>query len=113
MTDRTSKGPDPVWLRVDVDEADRQPRPDRRLTPSSALGGDGRQVDDGVQLAVSQLAGDAVHPGGGDLRAPLLERGRADGAREFVGQRNLAVTANTYTHVLVSEAELDYAELLR
>jgi integrase len=32
---------------------------------------------------------------------------------EFVGQRNLAVTANTYTHVLLDEAELDYAELLR
>jgi integrase len=31
---------------------------------------------------------------------------------EFVGQRNLAVTANTYTHVLVDETELDYAELL-
>ena len=31
---------------------------------------------------------------------------------EHVGQRNLAVTANTYTHVLVDEAELDYAELL-
>jgi hypothetical protein len=31
---------------------------------------------------------------------------------EFVGQCNLAVTANAYTHVLVDEAELDYAELL-
>lgn len=31
---------------------------------------------------------------------------------EQVGQRNLAVTANTYTHVLVSEAEVDYATLL-
>jgi integrase len=31
---------------------------------------------------------------------------------EFVGQRNLAVTANTYTHVLVDEAELHYAGLL-
>jgi len=31
---------------------------------------------------------------------------------ELVGQRNLAVTANTYTHVLTDEAELDYAELL-
>jgi hypothetical protein len=29
----------------------------------------------------------------------------------FVGQRNLAVTANTYTHVLMDEAELDYAAL--
>jgi integrase len=31
---------------------------------------------------------------------------------EWVGQRNLAVTANTYTHVLVDERELDYAGLL-
>jgi integrase len=31
---------------------------------------------------------------------------------EFVGQRDLTVTANTYTHVLVDEAELNYAELL-
>jgi integrase len=31
---------------------------------------------------------------------------------EQVGQRNLAVTANTYTHVLTDERELDYDELL-
>ena len=31
---------------------------------------------------------------------------------EQVGQRNLAVTANTYTHVLADETELDYARLL-
>jgi integrase len=31
---------------------------------------------------------------------------------ELVGQRNLAVTANTYTHVLSDEDELDYARLL-
>jgi integrase len=31
---------------------------------------------------------------------------------EFVGQRNLAVTANTYSHVLSDEMELDYRELL-
>jgi hypothetical protein len=31
---------------------------------------------------------------------------------ELVGQRDLTVTANTYTHVLVDEAELDYARLL-
>jgi hypothetical protein len=29
-----------------------------------------------------------------------------------VGQRNLAVTANTYSHVLVDEGELDYLNLL-
>jgi integrase len=31
---------------------------------------------------------------------------------EYVGQRNLAVTANTYTHVLADETELDYDRLL-
>jgi integrase len=31
---------------------------------------------------------------------------------EHVGQRNLAVTANTYSHVLIDEAEIDYAGLL-
>jgi integrase len=31
---------------------------------------------------------------------------------EQVGQRNLAVTANTYTHVLMDETELDYAAML-
>lgn len=31
---------------------------------------------------------------------------------EQVGQRNLAVTANVYTHVLIDVAELDYAALL-
>jgi integrase len=32
---------------------------------------------------------------------------------EFVGQRDLAVTANTYSHVLLDETELDYEHLLR
>jgi integrase len=31
---------------------------------------------------------------------------------EHVGQRNLAVTANTYTHVLADEVDLDYSKLL-
>ncbi len=30
----------------------------------------------------------------------------------LVGQRNLAVTANTYSHVLLDERELDYGALL-
>ena len=32
---------------------------------------------------------------------------------EFVGQRNLSITANVYTHVLVDETELDYLLMLR
>ena len=31
---------------------------------------------------------------------------------DFVGQRNLAVTANTYTRVLIDQTEVDYAALL-
>jgi integrase len=31
---------------------------------------------------------------------------------QAVGQKDLAVTANTYSHVLTDEAELDYASLL-
>jgi integrase len=32
---------------------------------------------------------------------------------ELAGQRNLAVTPNTYTHVLADETELAYEEMLR
>ncbi len=47
-------------------------------------------------------------------RISLLHLGGVPWARigEHVGQRNLAVTANTYSHVLADEAELDYAELI-
>jgi hypothetical protein len=31
---------------------------------------------------------------------------------EQVGQRNLAVTANTYSHAMLDEGELDYRRLL-
>lgn len=31
---------------------------------------------------------------------------------EQVGQRDLKVTANTCSHVMIDEAELDYGELL-
>jgi integrase len=47
-------------------------------------------------------------------RISLLHLGGVPWAKigEHVGQRNLAVTANTYSHVLVDESELDYPELL-
>jgi integrase len=46
-------------------------------------------------------------------RISLLHLGGIPWARigEHVGQRNLAVTANTYSLVLADKAELDYAEL--
>ena len=47
-------------------------------------------------------------------RISLMHLGGAPWARigEHVGQRNLAVTANTYTHVLLDETELDLTCLL-
>jgi integrase len=47
-------------------------------------------------------------------RISLLHLGGTPWARigEHVGQRNLAVTANTYTHVLADERELDYEGML-
>jgi integrase/recombinase XerC len=47
-------------------------------------------------------------------RISLLHLGGVPWARigEHVGQRNLAVTANTYSHVLTDEAELDYERML-
>ncbi len=47
-------------------------------------------------------------------RISLLHLGGVPWARigEHVGQRSLSVTANTYSHVLVDEAELDYETVL-
>jgi integrase len=47
-------------------------------------------------------------------RVSLLHRQGRSWAEigQFVGQRNLAVTANTYTHVLLDDRELDYRALL-
>ena len=50
------------------------------------------------------------------MRRRFLERRERPDPRarigEHVGQRNLAVMANTYTHVLIDETELDYAAVL-
>ena len=47
-------------------------------------------------------------------RISLLHLGGAPWARigEAMGQRSLTITADTYTHVLTDERELEYAELL-
>lgn len=47
-------------------------------------------------------------------RISLLHLGRVPWATigQAVGQRDLAVTANTYSHVLTDETELDYGRLL-
>jgi hypothetical protein len=64
------------------------------------------------------LTGCARAPGGrsctdGPARSTLLLSGAEAASRvAFVGQRDLTVTANTYSHVMLDEAERDYERLL-
>ena len=48
-------------------------------------------------------------------RISLMHLSNTPAARigEHVGQRNLAVTLNVYSHVLTDETEIDYETLLR
>jgi len=85
--------------------------PDRRVF--QGFGGD--RFRTAIARACTAAAVPAFSPH--DLRhrrISLLHLGGTPWARigEHVGQRNLAVTANTYTHVLADERELDYAEAL-
>jgi len=85
--------------------------PDRRVF--QGFGGD--RFRTAIARACTAAAVPAFSPH--DLRhrrISLLHLSGTPWARigEHVGQRNLAVTANTYTHVLADECEIDYAELL-
>ena len=71
-----------------------------------------------VELLPHRINVNVIEPGWIDQELGTFVAGHLRGepwARigEWVGQRNLAVTANTYTHVLTDEAELDYRALLR
>ncbi len=46
------------------------------------------------------------------LGVAAMRFGSATRIGEFVGQRSLSVTADSYTHVLSDEKEVDYAALL-
>lgn len=85
--------------------------PDRRVF--QGFGGD--RFRTAISRACTAAAVPAFSPH--DLRhrrISLLHLSGVPWARigEHVGQRNLAVTANTYTHVLSDESELDYEEVL-
>jgi integrase len=84
--------------------------PDRRVF--QGFGGDRFRTAIGRACTAAAVPAFSPH----DLRhrrISLLHLGGTPWARigEHVGQRNLAVTANTYTHVLADERELDYAAL--
>jgi integrase len=116
----TTKTRRALWVELDpvladAIEASIGPREDRdleaRLFASSGA--------DAIRTAIAKACKAAGIPlwSPHDLRhrrISLLHLRGVPWARigEFVGQRNLAVTANTYTHVLTDEAELNYPRLL-
>jgi integrase len=109
-----------VWVELHPDldaaiKATLPPREDR--DPSAKLFGDSNAnaLRTAIAKACRALAIPAFSPH--DLRhrrISLLHLRGTPWARigEYVGQRDLAVTANVYTHVLIDETELDYGSLL-
>ena len=117
---QTTKTRKALWIDLhpilaDALEATLPPREDR--DPKARLfAGSGA---DALRTAIAKACRAAAIPlwSPHDLRHRRISLLHAQGrswARigEWVGQRNLAVTANTYTHVLPDETELDYAALL-
>jgi integrase len=109
-----------VWVELHPDldaaiKATLPPREDR--DPQAKLFGESNQnsLRTAIAKACRALAIPAFSPH--DLRhrrISLLHLRGMPWARigEYVGQKDLAVTANTYTHVLADENELDYRTLL-
>ncbi len=102
--------PEPLFQAV----LDRLPRDDRVGSARVFLGVTADRLRTSIARACTAAGVPAFSPH--DLRhrrISLLHLGGVPWARigEHMGQRNLAVTANTYTHVLVDESEIDYAAL--
>jgi integrase len=116
----TTKTRKALWIDLppvlaDAIEATLPPRedrdPDARLFAASGA--------DALRTAIAKACRAAAIPtfSPHDLRHRRLSLLHAQGwswARigELVGQRNISVTANRYTHVLTDETEVDYAELI-
>jgi integrase len=116
----TTKARKALWVDLhpvlaEALEAQLGPREDRDI--DGRLFGDSGA--DALRTAISKACKASGIPGFSphDLRhrrISLLHLRGTPWARigEFVGQRDLAVTANTYTHVLTDETELDYSSLV-
>jgi integrase len=116
----TTKNKMPLWIDLpaalaDAIEATLPPREDRDLAARLFQG----ENSDALRTAIGRACKAAGVPlwSPHDLRhrrISLLHDQGKSWARiaEFVGQRSLKVTADTYTHVLTDGRELDYAALL-
>lgn len=117
----TTKTRRALWVELhpaiaDAVEATLGPRDDRDLEARLFAGSGADALRTSIAKACKAAGVPLFSPH--DLRhrrVSLLHLRGVPWARigEQVGQRNLAVTANTYSHVLTDKAELDYAELLR
>jgi integrase len=117
----TTKKRRPLWveLHLALDEAIKATLPHRRFRDHEAR----LFADSGADAPRTAIAKACKAEGipvfsPHDLRhrrISLLHLRGVPWARigEFVGQKSLSVTADTYTHVLVDEREVDYAALLR
>jgi integrase len=116
----TTKTRRPLWIELHPALADAieatLPHP-RFRDPEARLFADSGA--DALRTAIAKACAAAAIPlfSPHDLRhrrISLLHLRGVPWARigEFVGQRNLSVTADVYTHVLVDETELDYDRLL-
>jgi integrase len=113
----------PLWVELhpilaDAIAASLPPREDRDLEARLFRGPDLNQ--DSLRTAIGRACKATGTPlwSPHDLRhrriSLLHDQGRSWAQiAAFVGQRKLSITADTYTHVLIDPAELDYAELLR
>ena len=116
----TTKTRRALWVELHPDLADAiesslPPREDRDPAARLFLGSGADALRTSIAKACRALAIPLFSPH--DLRhrrISLLHLRGVPWARigEQVGQRNLAVTANTYTHVMLDEGELDYGALL-
>jgi len=116
----TTKTRKALWVELhpliaDTLEAQLGPREDR--DPEARLFADSGA--DALRTSIAKACRAAAIPvwSPHDLRhrrVSLLHLRGVPWARigEFVGQRNLKTTAETYTHVLTDETELDYTKLL-
>jgi integrase len=104
--------PNPVIFTATIDLC---PREDRNLSSQvfNGFSGDAFRTQLGRVCTAAAIPLFSPH----DLRhrrISLMHLRGVPWARigEYVGQRSLAVTADTYTHVLLDETELDYTTLL-
>jgi integrase len=117
---QTTKTKKALWIELHPDLADAI---EARIGPREDRDPDARLFDgsgaDSLRTSIAKAcrAAGVPHFSPHDLRhrrISLLHLRGTPWARigEFVGQRNLSVTADTYTHVLPDETEVAYAELL-